>query len=103
IKNTWGSKSSYFFNQASVAIETFKKSATFRENIRKKWPKEFPGTFKLGQSTVVIGFAITEDKHAHFPNNLSYFTKLSLINNINKMAQCNVQVVLSPVKLVVGD
>lgn len=103
IKNTWGSKSSYFFNQASVAIETFKKSATFRENIRKKWPKDFPGTFKLGQSTVVIGFAITEDKHADFPNNLSYFTKLSLINNINKMAQCNVQVVLSPIKLVVGD
>lgn len=101
IKNTWGSKSSYFFNQASVAIETFKKSALFRENVRKKWPREFPPAFKLGQSTVVIGFAITEDKHAKFPNNLSYFTKLSLINNINKIVQCNVQVILTPIKLVV--
>lgn len=101
IKNTWGSKSSYFFSQASVAVETFKKSALFRENIRKKWPNEFPPAFKLGQSTVVIGFAITEDKHAEFPGNLSYFTKLSLVNNINKMIQCNVQVILTPVKLVV--
>ncbi|WAB97837.1 TIGR04141 family sporadically distributed protein [Pseudomonas putida] len=100
VKNTWGSKSSYFFSQASVAIETFKKSALFRENIRKKWPDEFPATFKLGKSIVVIAFAIAEDKHAGFPGNLSYFTKLSLVNNINKMIQCNVQVVLTPIKLI---
>ena len=99
VKKTWGSKSSYLFNQGLVSAEANNRYPEFRDECKTKWPELFDGKFKPNSKIV---FAIAHEKatDADFPNNLSFFAKLNLLQVIEKLRTLQYQVEIAPIKLV---
>lgn len=97
VKDTWGSKASYLFLQASTSASSFSYSADFRQKVAAKWPNYFTADFHQDQITVIIALAATAEKLADFPGNLSYFAKVNLLNSIQEIRAKGFRVILAPI------
>jgi uncharacterized protein (TIGR04141 family) len=97
IKETWGSKSSYLFSQGEVAGEFLSNDIDFRAKCISKWP--FLSGFNPSTAGIIFGIAVSPDKLARFPHNLTYFAKLSLCSAVESLRRLGYSVALTPIKI----
>jgi len=97
VKKTWGSKLSYLFAQGYNSADLYHRSEEFRKKMSKKWPHLFDGAKK--KSKVVFAIADEKATDPTFPNNLSFFSKLSLVNTASDLRSMDYEVLLTAVSL----
>jgi uncharacterized protein (TIGR04141 family) len=99
VKKAWGSKTSYLFAQGLVSGILNYQSIEFRKACQKKWPPLFAGTYVRGARVV---FAIADNKalDKNFPDNLTFFSKINLMQTVSDLNNYGYIVVLAPTKVI---
>lgn len=99
VKKVWGSKTSYLFAQGAISAELNYQSQDFRNKCHEKWPSLFDGTYSRG-TEIVFGIADAKTSDSNFPNNLSYFAKLNLVQTATRLQSLGYVVSLAPIRLI---
>lgn len=98
LKKVWGSKTSYLFAQGSISGELNFQSQDFRNKCHDRWPSLFDGSYRRG-AEIIFGIADSKASHENFPNNLSYFAKLNLMQTTTRLQSLGYSVSLAPIVL----
>ncbi|MFA5146800.1 MAG: DUF6119 family protein [Candidatus Omnitrophota bacterium] len=98
VKKVWGSKTSYLFAQGAVSAEVLYQSQEFRDACITKWPSLFDHTLPQGHR-VVYAIADNKTQDASFPRNLTFFSKVNLMQTVSRLEILGYDVILASIRV----
>jgi uncharacterized protein (TIGR04141 family) len=99
IKRGWGAKLSHLFAQGMVSATVFDGDPAFRKKCNGKCAEINP-IKKHGDYAVVFAIAHPNCSNTDFPRNMTYFSKVNLLDNASKILQAGYRIMLVPIKVI---
>ncbi len=99
VKRGWGAKLSHLFAQGMVSATIFDGDPSFRKKCNGKCNDINP-IKKHGDYTVVFAIVHPNCSNQDFPKNMTYFSKVNLLDNASKILQAGYRIMLAPVRVI---